>query len=82
MYGEVIHFNGGTWDRTPTGMYLKSLSQEHGTIHVPDEQVHSINVGDVLGVLPVHACLTADAMGEYVSLNGGIIPMMPKRYLK
>jgi D-serine deaminase-like pyridoxal phosphate-dependent protein len=82
MYGEVIHFKGGTWDPAPTGMYLKSLSQEHGTIHVPSEQVHSINVGDVLGVLPVHACLTADAMGEYDSLNGGVISMMPKRYLK
>jgi D-serine deaminase-like pyridoxal phosphate-dependent protein len=81
-YGEVIHFKGETWNPTPTGMYLKSLSQEHGIIHVPNEQVHSITVGDILGILPVHACLTADAMGEYVSLSGAVISMMPKRYLK
>jgi D-serine deaminase-like pyridoxal phosphate-dependent protein len=29
-----------------------------------------VQVGDLLGILPVHSCMTADCMGAYLSLAG------------
>jgi D-serine deaminase-like pyridoxal phosphate-dependent protein len=47
-----------------------SVSQEHGIIEVDKALLDSVGVGDVLGVLPVHSCLTADLMRRYLTLEG------------
>ena len=78
VYGEVVRLHEKGWDLPPLPMYVKSLSQEHGILYAPKEEVSKIKIGDLLGILPVHACLTADAMGEYVTLEGKRIAMMPK----
>ncbi|MDZ7614896.1 MAG: hypothetical protein U5K51_15285 [Flavobacteriaceae bacterium] len=44
---------------------LKSLSQEHGIIKVPEHLIDNYKVGDLLYILPVHSCLTADLMKNY-----------------
>jgi D-serine deaminase-like pyridoxal phosphate-dependent protein len=54
-------------------MYVKSLSQEHGIIRAGSGDLQKIREGDVLGVLPVHSCLTADCMGKYLSTDDKII---------
>ena len=69
-YGTVVRLNQEGWELPPTSMFVKSLSQEHGIIHAPSKMAETIKPGDVLGILPVHACLTADAMGGYVTLAG------------
>ena len=33
-------------------------------------QLAAVRVGDLLGVLPVHSCLTADLLQEYVTREG------------
>lgn len=66
-FGEVVKKTDEGWSTSPTGSYIKSLSQEHGIVHVPS---NDFKVGDVILVLPVHACLTADAMGSYTTLEG------------
>ncbi|MCB0488338.1 MAG: alanine racemase [Cyclobacteriaceae bacterium] len=66
-FGEVVEKTDKGWSTSSTGSYLKSLSQEHGIVHVPE---NNLKVGDVVLVLPVHACLTADAMGSYTTLEG------------
>jgi D-serine deaminase-like pyridoxal phosphate-dependent protein len=78
VYGDVVRLSDTGWMLPPLNGYVKSLSQEHGVLYLPEEEISKIQVGDVLGVLPVHSCLTADAMGEYVTMGGKVIPMMKK----
>ncbi|HWA33426.1 MAG TPA: alanine racemase [Cyclobacteriaceae bacterium] len=78
VFGEVVRLTDSGWDATPLPIYAKSLSQEHGVLVAPGGEAEKFKVGDVLGILPVHSCLTADAMGEYRTIDGKLIDMMPK----
>jgi len=78
VFGEAVRLNDHGWDAQLLPIYAKSLSQEHGILYAPDSEIGKYKVGDVLGILPVHSCLTADAMGEYRTLDGKLIDMMPK----
>ena len=52
-----------------------SLSQEHGIVQATDTLYQRTKVGDVLLVLPVHSCLTANLLGRYLTLDGEVIEM-------
>ncbi len=78
IFGELVKLTPNGWALPPLHGYVKSLSQEHGVLYLADEEILKIHVGDVIGVLPVHACLAADAMGEYRTLEGRVIKMMMK----
>lgn len=70
-YGYIVTFNDiGEWSTPIEGAYAARLSQEHGIIHLPVEVVRQLKVGDWLGVLPAHVCLTVSALGCYRLLNG------------
>jgi D-serine deaminase-like pyridoxal phosphate-dependent protein len=69
-FGEVVLLNENGWTILPHHSYLKSISQEHGVIKASDELLASVKIGDLLGILPVHSCMTADCMGEYLRLDG------------
>ncbi len=62
IYGIVVNPNGENWDRPIPGMFVRSLSQEHGIVSVPEEIIPNYKIGDVLLILPVHSCMTVDAM--------------------
>ncbi|MBO8152692.1 MAG: hypothetical protein H0Z30_09405 [Candidatus Marinimicrobia bacterium] len=53
-----------------------SVSQEHGVIRVDENTFAEISVGDVVGVLPVHSCLTANLMKFYITLDGKVLEQM------
>ena len=72
-FGELVKLTSQGWEPTTRPVYVKSLSQEHGILAVPDPEIQEIKIGDVLGISPVHACLTADAMGAYMTLDGKVI---------
>ena len=57
---------------------VASLSQEHGIIQADEALLASVAVGDVLGVLPVHSCLTADLLRRYLTLEGDWIECIKK----
>ncbi|MBN1971062.1 MAG: alanine racemase [Candidatus Delongbacteria bacterium] len=60
--------------------YVKSLSQEHGIIYTENEEwLRNVKIGDLIGIYPVHSCLTADAIGEYIDKNGNLIDHMKGR---
>jgi len=78
-YGAVVPLHDGGWGDPLDGVWLRSLSQEHGVVRATPEgwpQLAAVGVGDLLGVLPVHSCLTADLLKEYVTLGGERIDMM------
>ena len=70
FYGKIVELNENGWEATETGAYLKSLSQEHGVISAPVEFVEKIEIGEFIGVLPVHSCLTADLNSAYLTTEG------------
>ncbi|WP_420580552.1 alanine racemase [Reichenbachiella sp.] len=75
-FGKVVALEEKGWSAPIKGCRVKSLSQEHGKISVPKDQIEKIKIGDVLGILPIHSCLTANLMQEYVTLRGEKIGTM------
>jgi D-serine deaminase-like pyridoxal phosphate-dependent protein len=79
-YGAVVWLRDGGWSEPIVGAWLRSLSQEHGVIRVAQSawngDLGGVQVGDLLGVLPVHSCLTADLLKEYRTVAGARVKMM------
>lgn len=75
-YGDAVFPRAEGWSARIPGAYVRSLSQEHGIVHVPREVLDRIKVGDLLMILPVHSCLSVAALGEYTTLEGEKIPTM------
>ncbi len=50
------------WYKPVVGTYLSNLSQEHGIIKASDDFIKRTKPGDLIGILPVHACLAADLL--------------------
>jgi D-serine deaminase-like pyridoxal phosphate-dependent protein len=69
-FGEVVFLTEEGWSIPAERSYLKSISQEHGVVKASESLLASVQIGDLLGILPVHSCMTADCMGEYMSLTG------------
>jgi D-serine deaminase-like pyridoxal phosphate-dependent protein len=75
-FGEVVRIGEKGWGLAPEA-YVRSVSQEHGVISGSDSFIKNTKAGDVLAILPVHSCLTADCMKGYTTMNGEPIAMMP-----
>lgn len=76
FYGYLASFKNSKkdgWDILPKESYVKSLSQEHGIIRASEELMQSVKIGDILLILPVHSCMTADLLRQYRTLDGTII---------
>ncbi|WP_033316871.1 alanine racemase [Pontibacter roseus] len=70
IFGRVVELSENGWSAPLEGIALVSLSQEHGTVRTSKELFDRYKVGDLMGILPIHSCLTADAMRGYTSLDG------------
>lgn len=78
-YGQVVRKKATTWGSAVDGMYMRKLSQEHGIIVVPPtEEWTDYAVGDLVYVLPVHSCMTADCLKHqgYLTTDGQVIKRM------
>jgi len=73
IYGLVVKMTKNGWSKPLSDTYVSSLSQEHGIIKAPDEVFNNINTGDIVGILPVHSCLTANLAKEYFTIDGYLI---------
>jgi D-serine deaminase-like pyridoxal phosphate-dependent protein len=71
-FGRMVDAEDISWsvENTTENPYLISLSQEHGVVQCNERNFHMHKPGDLSLWLPVHSCLTADAMGEYITLTG------------
>ena len=65
IYGRVVEEQDFGWGHVVQGMYLKSVSQEHGIVSVPQEMIKTYSIGEHLIILPVHSCMTADLMKKH-----------------
>lgn len=79
LYGLVTTFTDNGWNRANEGCFVADLSQEIGAVRVSQAFFDQINVGGVIAVLPVHACLTVNEMGRFTTLDGETHRIMPRR---
>lgn len=70
-FGIPVLLNERGWSEPIPNCYLRALSQEPGVLACSKRFFQSVNVGDIIGILPVHSCLTADLMREYRLHPGG-----------
>ncbi len=78
-FGLLVEFHDSGWGSMVSSHHLVRLSQEHGILKVEDQSLYdSIDIGTVVGILPIHSCLTANLMGSYLTLDGKRILQMPK----
>jgi len=78
MFGRIVITRNGEKILLDTMNYLSKLSQEHGILKVAQSQMGNFKVGDLVEILPVHSCLTANLMSHYRTAEGELIEMMPK----
>lgn len=80
-FGAVVLIDKDGWSAPLPDVWVRSLSQEHGVVHAEGaafaKLVRRIQVGDLLGVVPVHSCLTADLLKAYRTLEGEYLTMAP-----
>lgn len=76
LYGRIIRFGAEGWEYLSDENKLVGISQEHGVLVLDDENYNQVEIGDVLGVLPAHSCMTADLMKVYQDEEGKRYPMM------
>jgi D-serine deaminase-like pyridoxal phosphate-dependent protein len=75
-YGLPALLTADGWSNPIPGGYVRSLSQEHGIIHVHYEICNSLNPGDLLAILPAHSCITVSCLKKYLTLEGEILDTM------
>ncbi len=87
VYGRGVAYGTGSrlpaaekgWSPMKDPVSLTQISQEHGIIRdCPPVFFDQVRIGDLLYLLPVHSCLTANLMGGYVTTEGQQIGMMPR----
>jgi len=66
------------WEVLLDRSYVTSLSQEHGVLQVDAADFDRLRVGDLVLVLPVHSCMSADLLKVGVLVPSGEgFEMMP-----
>ncbi|MFL5731936.1 MAG: alanine racemase [Chloroflexia bacterium] len=76
IYGAVAFPTAEGWGPPIESAYVSSLSQEHGVIQLDPTTFEQVRIGDLLVVLPIHSCMTADLLKSYLTLSGEHISMM------
>ncbi|WP_181305084.1 alanine racemase [Rufibacter sp. XAAS-G3-1] len=70
IFGLVVPLTENGWGAPLSGTAVVSLSQEHGIVRTTPELMKHFKLGGLVGVLPVHSCLTANLMKGYLTLSG------------
>lgn len=73
IYGLVVAINEDGWSNPFEDTYVSKLTQEHCVISSKGEIVSKYKPGDLIGILPIHSCLTADAMKSYFAPGIGYV---------
>jgi D-serine deaminase-like pyridoxal phosphate-dependent protein len=83
-FGRMVDISGDSWEaaNARSNPILVSLSQEHGVVQCSEHNFDLCRPGDISLWLPVHSCLTADAMGTYINTQGAPIDHYRRRVYK
>ena len=75
-FGIMTNIEGNMIGKADYSGKLIAVSQEHGILKVRNEVFQQINIGDTVGILPIHSCLTAECMRSYRSSEGMLVDHM------
>ncbi len=70
MFGRIIIQKNGEKILLDPLNYVATLSQEHGILKVEQKQFKNFHVGDMVEIIPVHSCLTANLAKKYLTTDG------------
>ncbi len=73
IYGFAVRWTDEGWSEPDPQAHLFKLSQEHGMLRANEPWFEQTQIGDLIGILPVHSCLTADLMKRMITLKGATI---------
>lgn len=70
-FGLVCPYNAQTkkWGSPIPNAFIKSISQEHGILTFDPKDAEQFEIGDLLAILPIHSCLTANLMLQNTVFN-------------
>ena len=70
IYGKAVMVDESGILGQIAGIALSSVSQEHGILEVNDEELfRQVNIGDLIYIIPVHSCLTANLLKKTHIIN-------------
>jgi D-serine deaminase-like pyridoxal phosphate-dependent protein len=69
IYGIAVKLNENNWEKENNNIILTSLSQEHGVLSVGNSEIKNIQIGDIITIIPIHSCLTANLMKKYLTFD-------------
>jgi len=75
IFGYVSLPEKNGWSSLIKDTYVSSLTQEHGIVKA-DDGIPKTQIGDILMIMPVHSCLTANLMRKFLTLEGDILKTM------
>lgn len=75
VYGKIVGKNGNGWNDLVPKIVVKALSQEHGVVKVLNTEIDNYKIGDILIILPIHSCMTANLMKRYLTTENKEISM-------
>ncbi len=64
----LLHENG--WELPDGKSYVRSVSQEHGILKCSPTLFKKLEIGGLVGILPVHSCMMVDLMDGYLTTSG------------
>lgn len=73
IFGYVSPITGDGWGPLLYNCYVASVSQDHGIIKTDKLYFEKIKIGDILLIAPVHSCLAANLLKDFITLEGEII---------
>ncbi|HBB90853.1 MAG: hypothetical protein A2X22_00125 [Bacteroidetes bacterium GWF2_49_14] len=73
IYGQMVEWYGTGWGEPEENSFIVSLSQEHGILEAPDRVLRRLSPGMLIGIIPVHSCLTANVLRGYRLISGETI---------
>jgi len=75
IFGGVVEIKKAGWGKLLSDCSVKSISQEHGVVKVNKKYFEEFEIGSLIGIVPVHSCLTAHLMKHYLTTDGKRIDM-------
>ena len=69
-YGLVALPTDTGWTSSIENAWLTKITQEHGTVRAEPDFSDRVQLGDILMILPIHSCLTANLHQTYRTIEG------------
>src|SRR5690554_1432612 len=76
FYGRIVLKKKGEWKLLSERNYVARLSQEHGVLKVSQKNFDHFKIGELVEIIPIHSCLTANLARKYLTTDGKEIDMI------